>query len=371
MFFTKEYIYLLIINKFYTFFTQLLKQKTQPALYLNFDDPRLFGFELKDFQLLDLIIENKKSELLFFDEIQVVDGWELYIRQKLDEGFQVFVTGSNATMLSRELGTKLTGRQISKELFPFSYREFLQFKKMEIGVKSFQKYTDIGGFPQYVKTENTDIITELFTDILNRDIIVRHGIRDATALKRLAVYLVSNCGNLVTAGKLQQPLKLKTPATILEYFSHLEDTYLLSFMPKFSYSFKAQLINPRKIYVIDSGLQKVISNSFTEDKGHILENIVFNELRRKTKELFYFNENGMECDFVIMKNEKLQQVIQVCYEMNTENSEREMNGLNDAMDYFKTDKGVILTYNQTDAYIHNGHKIEILPVWQWLDRMME
>jgi predicted AAA+ superfamily ATPase len=349
-----------------TILMQLLKQRTQPVLYLNFDDLRIYGFVLKDFQLLDKIIEYNKSEVLFFDEIQVVEGWELYIRQKLDEGFRVFVTGSNATMLSRELGTKLTGRHITKELFPFSYREFLQFKNLEHNAKSLQKYMKTGGFPQFVKTNNTDILLELFTDILNRDIIVRYGIRDAAALKRLAVYLVSNTGNLVTAGKLQQPLSIKSSATILEYFSFLEDTYLLSFMPKFSYSLKVQAVNPRKVYVVDTGLLQVASNSFTDNKGLILENLVFNELRRQTKHLYYFNENGSECDFVVMKNEKLQQVIQVCYEMTTENSEREINGLNSAMDFFKTDNGVILTFNQHDAYMHNGKRVEIMPVWEWL-----
>jgi predicted AAA+ superfamily ATPase len=348
-----------------TMLTQILKQKKQPVLYLNFDDPRLYDFVLKDFQLLDKVIEEHKAAYLFFDEIQVVKGWELYIRQKLDEGFRLFVTGSNATMLSRELGTKLTGRHITKELFPFSYREFLQFKSLENNEKSFQKYMKTGGFPQFLKTNNTDILSELFTDILNRDIIVRYGVRDTAALKRLAVYLVSNAGNLVTAGKLQQPLSIKSSATIMEYFSFLEDTYLLSFMPKFSYSLKVQLVNPRKIYVVDTGLLQIVSNSFTEDKGHILENLVFNELRRKTKELYYFNEKGAECDFVVMKNEKLEQVIQVCYEMTPENSEREMTGLNNAMDFFKTDKGIILTLNQQDAYMHNGKRVEIVPVWQW------
>ena len=349
-----------------TVLTQLLKQKKQPSLYLNFDDPRLYGFELKTFQLLDKIIEDSKSEALFFDEIQVVEGWELYIRQKLDEDFRVYVTGSNATMLSRELGTKLTGRHISKELFPFSYREFLSFKSLENNEKSLQKYMQTGGFPQFVKTGNTDILIELFTDILNRDIIVRHGIRDAAALKRLAVYLVSNSGNLVTAGKLQQPLGIKSSATILEYFSFLEDTYLLAFMPKFSYSFKVQLVNPRKIYVVDTGLLQVASKSFTEDKGHILENIVFCELRRQGKELFYFNENGVECDFVVMKNEKIEQVIQVCYELLPENREREIRGLKEAMDFFKINKGLIVTFNQSDAFMYNGNRIEVLPAHEFL-----
>jgi len=113
-----------------------------------------------------LVIKKSKTETLFFDEIQVIDGWELYVRQKLDEGFRIVLTGSNASMLSRELGTKLTGRHISKELFPFSYREFLGFKGLQADEKSLQKYMNTGGFPEFLKTNNTDILTELFHDIL-------------------------------------------------------------------------------------------------------------------------------------------------------------------------------------------------------------
>ena len=350
-----------------TLLKQLIEKERKEVLFLNFEDPRLSNFELSDFELLDSIIENRKYEVLYFDEIQVVDRWELYIRQKLDEGFSIVITGSNASLLSRELGTKLTGRHVNKELFPFSYREFLQFKNLESNDKSFQKYTDSGGFPEFLKTKNPDVLTELFENILNRDIIVRYGIRDAKLLRNLTVYLISNAGNLVTANKLVHLLGAKSSATILEYFSFLEDTYLLSFIPRFSYSLKVQMVNPRKVYVIDSGLLQVTSNSFTDNKGHILENIVFCELRRKHKNLFYFNENNAECDFIVMENNNFKVAIQVCYELTAENRNREMNGLNSAMDFFKTKNGVILTYNQRDAYMHNGNRVKIMPVRQWLE----
>ena len=349
-----------------TLLQQMLEADKSKKLFLSFEDPRLFNFELSDFEILDTIIENSNSETLFLDEIQVIDGWELYVRQKLDEGFRVTITGSNASMLSRELGTKLTGRHISKELFPFSYCEFLEFKRLQADEKSLQKYMKTGGFPEFIKTNNTDILTELFLDILNRDIIVRHGIRDARSLKNLAVYLVSNVGNLVTANKLQQPLNIKTAATILDYFSFLEDTYLVNFMPKFSYSYKVQMVNPRKIYVIDPGIINVASASFTEDKGHLLENLIYWELRRQGKKLYYFNENKAECDFVVMKNEKIEQIIQVCYELLPENREREIRGLTEAMDFLKIKNGLIVSFNQRDAFMHNGRRIEILPAWEFL-----
>jgi predicted AAA+ superfamily ATPase len=351
-----------------TLLVQFLKQKHQRALYLNFDDPRLYDFELNDFQLLDNIIKASKKRVLFFDEIQIIEGWELYIRQKLDEGFKVIITGSNASLLSRELGTKLTGRHITKELFPFSYKEFLTFKSLTPNIRSFQKYFDTGGFPEYVKTNNPDILTTLLNDILNRDVAVRHGVRDVRSLKRLAVYLISNVGNLVTASKLRQPLAIKSTPTILDYFSFLEDTYLLNFLPKFSHSAKVQLVNPRKIYAIDPGIVHVASTSFANDYGRLLENIIYWHLRRAGYELYYFNETGHECDFVIMKTGKVQQLVQVCYELTPENLAREQCGLQSAMAFFKTGKGVIVTFNQKDAYLQNDKKIEILPAWEFLTK---
>jgi predicted AAA+ superfamily ATPase len=352
-----------------TLLQQILETDNSKKLFLSFDDPRLFNFEISDFEILDTIVENSNSETLFFFVFQVTDGWELYVRQKLDEGFRVAITGSNASMLSRELGTKLTGRHISKELFPFSYSEYLGFKNLQADEKSLQKYMNTGGFPEFIKTNNTDILTALFHDILNRDIIVRHGVRDARSLKNLAVFLVSNVGNLVTASKLQQPLNIKSAATVLDYFSFLEDAYLVNFMPKFSYSLKVQIVNPRKIYAIDPGIINVASNAFSENKGHLLENLIFWELRRQGKELYYFNENKAECDFVVMKNEKLEQVVQVCYELLPENREREIRGLTEAMDFFKTDNGLIVSFNQQDAFMYNGKRIEILPAWKFLTKV--
>ena len=349
-----------------TLLKQMLEIEKGKKWFLSFEDPRLFNFEIPDFEILDRIIDDSKSETLFFDEIQVVQGWELYVRQKLDEGFRVVVTGSNASLIGRELGTKLTGRHISKELFPFSYLEFLGFKGLAADEKSLQKYINTGGFPEFLKTNNPDILTELFHDILNRDIIVRHGIRDSRSLKNLAVYLTSNVGNLVTANKLQQPLNIKTATTVLDYFSFLEESYLVHFMPKFSYSLKAQMINPRKIYITDTGMIKVASTSFTQNKGHLLENLIYLELRRAGKELYYFNENRAECDFVVMKNEKIEQVIQVCYELLPENREREMGGLTEAMAFFNTDHGLIISFNQRDAFMFNGKRVEVIPAWEYL-----
>jgi predicted AAA+ superfamily ATPase len=338
------------------------ERKIEDYLFLNFDSAKLFQFEMSDFQLLDELISEEKARFLIFDEIQVVEGWELYIRQKLDEGFKVMISGSNASLLSKELGTKLTGRHITKELFPFSFNEFVAFHEYEYDEKALGKFLDLGGFPGYLATQNTDILNALLDDLIYRDIAVRHNIRDVRTLKHLLVYLATNISNLVSATKLKQYLGVKSTATVLEYFSYFEAAYLIQLVPKFSYSHKVQIVNPRKIYFLDNGLQQAIVPKFSEDLGRRLENMVFWELRRQGKNIFYFNENGGECDFVVFSNAQIESAIQVCYEMNLENEKREIFGLLEAMKFFELSKGYILTFNQSDVIITEGKRIELVPV---------
>lgn len=334
-------------------------------IFLNFESAKLYTFSLSDFQLLDEIVAEMNCNWLVFDEIQIVEGWELYIRQKLDEGFKVLITGSNASLLSKELGTKLTGRHITKELFPFSFNEFCSFKKLAFNEQALELYMLLGGFPGYLKEENSDIHTALLDDIIYRDIAVRHQIRDIKSLKQLVVFLASNCSKLISANKLKQYINVKSTATILEYLHYFEESYLIQLVPKFSFSQKVQLVNPRKIYFIDNGLQQAISSSFSKDFGRKLENMVFWELRRLEKTLFYFNENGKECDFVVGKQDAIEQVIQVCHLMNLENQAREIDGLTEAMNYFSLEKGLIITFNQEDVIIKNGKRIELIPAYKF------
>ncbi|SSY71020.1 ATP-binding protein [Alysiella crassa] len=349
-----------------TLLTQLIeKQQKNSFLFLNFDTPKLFNFEFSDFALLDEIIaENPYIQTLYFDEIQVVEGWEIYVRGKLDQNFQVVVTGSNASLLSRELGTKLTGRHISKELFVFSFVEFCEFLGKDKNAEAVEHYLEQGGFPQYLQLGEDEILNALINDILYRDIIVRFGIRDERSMKRLLLFLAGNVGNLITAGKLKQSLEVKSTATVQEYLSHLEQAYVIQLLPKFAYSYKVQLANPRKIYFIDNGLQRVISPSFSQDLGRKLENAVFWGLRRQFTELYYYNENHKECDFVVCQNSTPVKLIQVCWQLNAENIARERDGLLDAMNFFGLTQGWIITLNQEDKLIIDGKTIEIVPFWQ-------
>ena len=339
----------------------VVKNKLEKYLYLNFDSAKLFTFELKDFQLLDEIIEEENYHWLVFDEIQIIDGWEIYIRQKLDEGFNVIITGSNASLLSRELGTKLTGRHITKELFPFSFAEFSSYKNLEKDENAFKEYLIKGGFPGFLKSDNTDIHMALLDDIIYRDIAVRHNIRDVKSLKLLFNFLVTNATKLISANKLKHYIGIKSTSTVIEYLNYFEESYLIQLIPKFSYSYKNQLVNPKKVYFIDNGLQQSASLSFSKDLGRKLENLAFWEYRRKGKTIYYFHENNRECDFVICQNERIEEVVQICLELNHDNQEREIKGLIEAMSYFELETGTIITLNQEDVILIDGKRVNVLP----------
>jgi predicted AAA+ superfamily ATPase len=353
-----------------TLLMQMMKKMhNKEVLYLNFETPHLVDFSINDFTRLDKIINKKAVKTLLFDELQLVEGWELYVRQKLDEGFRVIITGSNASLLGRELGTKLTGRHITQELYPFSYNEFITFKGLLPSEESLRAYILTGGFPEFVKTGDDEQLTELFNDVIIRDIVARYGIKDIRSIQRLATFLISNVGNRVTATKLKQPLSIAATSTILSWFSHLELSYLVTFLPMFSHSVKAQIINPRKVYAIDTGLVNAVSNTMTDDVGRKLENLVFIHLRKEFKEMFYFDDKG-ECDFVVMKKGKVIKLVQVCYELTPDNLKRELNGLLQAMRFFNIKAATIVTFNNSDLIKTEGFEIEVIPAYQYLSKKL-
>lgn len=351
-----------------TVLRQLLYNQLDNVFFLNFDTPKLFNFEIDDFSILDEIIREQGKKILLFDEIQSVKGWELFIRQKLDDRFRVFITGSNASLLSRELGTKLTGRHITKELFPFSFSEFCRFKKLNTDANSLAEYLNSGGFPEYLKTNNQEILVHLINDIVYRDISVRYNIRDVSLAKQLLIYLASNVAKPTSATRLTQVLPIKSPVTILDYFSFFEQTYLLQLIPKFSYSVRAQMVNPKKVYFLDNGLVNALSVSFSSDFGRKLENAVFAELRKKHLEIYYFSEKGKECDFVVFENQKPIHLIQVCYQINSDNEAREKSGLLAAMGFFNLKKGTIITFDQNDKWILTDKTVNVVPFYNYFSK---
>jgi len=334
--------------------------------YLNFEDMRIFGFEVSDFPKLNEIFYSKPENIIyFFDELQNVKDWERYIRVLTDKRKKVVITGSNASMLSRELGTKLTGRHLHYELFPFSYNEFLILKNKKAALSTLEEYILKGGFPEFLKSGNELILQELFNDIITRDIIVRHGLRNDKIVKDLALYLLSNIGKEFTYNSLKKIYNLGSVNTIISLMGYFEDSYLLFTIPQFDYSYKKQLVNPKKVYAIDTGLINKNTVSFSQDKGRLLENLVFLQLKRHGDEVYYFRQKK-ECDFIVRDNNKKMSAIQVCYKLTEENKEREMAGLIEALEYLDIDNGLILTVAQEDELEYKNKKIKVLPSWQWL-----
>jgi len=333
--------------------------------YFNFEDPRAVKFEISDYgKLIDVFKEeNGKCEYYFFDEIQNINQWEKMVRSLLDFGKKCIITGSNASLLSKELGTRLTGRHLTYELFPFTYNEMLKLKKLNPSLKSFEKYFIMGGFPDFLKFEKTEMLQELFDDILNRDVIIRHKLKEVKIVKDLGVFLLSNIGKEFSYNRIAQLLNLGSTNTASSYIWYFEESYLFFTVPKFDYSYKKQLVNPKKIYSIDVGLAKANSASFSEDKGRILENLVFLRLRRDYKGIFYF-KGKKECNFIVKDKGKAKEAIQVCYELNEDNQERELKGLKEAMQKLKLKKGKIITFNQED----NLEGINVIPFWKWVSK---
>jgi len=200
-----------------------------------------------------------------------------------------------------------------------------------------------------------------------RDIAVRYSIRDVKTLQRLAFYLLSNVSKLITGNRLKTLFEIGSTSTVMEYLSHLEYSYLLQFVPKFSYSLRKQIANPRKVYAIDTGLINVNSGSFSEDNGRKFENLVYLHLRQKYREIYYFAEKS-ECDFVIVKNGRLVEAVQVCFELNRDNMNRELDGVVEALTFFDANEGFIVTLDQTDRLEKNGKIVHVVPSYQYLSK---
>jgi hypothetical protein len=365
-----------------TLLNQIRNENKEKDYFMNFDDDRLIHFSVEHFQLLyETFIELfGVQKTFYFDEIQNIPGWERFVRRLYDDGCKVFITGSNASMLSRELGTHLTGRYVQTELFPFSFAEFLTFKQFSRNdsdlystegratlIGYFNEYFNSGGFPLYLKERSDDYLKSLYESILYRDVLVRNKLVNEKEILELVNYLASNVSRLTSFNGLTKVAGVKNATTIRNYLSFLENTYLIFQTSKFDYSLKKQIQNPRKTYFIDNALIRRIGFMFSEDKGRLLENIVFLELRRRGFEIFY-HYNRLECDFLIRQGILIIEAIQVCYSFDsTETKTREVNGLLEAMNTYGLTEGIILLQDTQEHTIEeNGKTIRILPVWRWL-----
>ncbi len=349
--------------------------------YVNFEDERFLTFTVSDFtKLQELLIELFGSHKVFlFDEIQNIEGWERFINRMINTGYKFYITGSNASLLSKELGTKLTGRHIPVELFPFSWQEYLTFNKILVpdltrmttvdrgNLKNvFSDYLKMGGIPQSLQYLGLPIHKTLYDDIINRDIGARYKLSNIKPLRELTFYLLSNISSLVSYNKLKELLRLGSVNTVSSYIDYLEASWLLFVVNRYSYSVKKQQIANKKVYCIDTGLVKSVAFSFSENRGKLLENIVFLGLRRlQNEDIYYYKtEKDHEVDFYLSKKKTFIQVSQSITDPNTR--EREVQALLEAMDEVKDSIGMIITEDEKDTLELEGKTITVLPVYEWL-----
>lgn len=314
----------------------LLASDVSPSgiLRVNLEEPLFYpeyGIELLE-QIYRTYREHVRPEgkcRLFLDEVQNIPGWENWVRGRMEtEDIKIFITGSSARMLSREIGTKLTGRHVSFEIHPLSFREFLRFNDVAIQTEMeylsrkavirnmFLDYLRYGGFPDVVLKENDDdralLLKSYFDDILYRDIAARHEIRDTANLRNLAVYLLTNAARSTSINKLRKNFTISQDKTE-NYVSAILESYLIFQLRKFSFSLKSTLRAGFKPYAIDTGLRNRVAFSFSEDAGWLVENLIFCHLKRRYEEV-YFHANGGDIDFLVKEGLNITKRIQVWYD---------------------------------------------------------
>jgi predicted AAA+ superfamily ATPase len=352
--------------------------------YFNFEDERLINFTVADFQSLqETFVELfGVQKTYYFDEIQNIDGWERFVRRLYNNGNKIYITGSNATLFSDELGTRLTGRYLPLSVYPFAFSEIVKTHSAELVSsvlsttqigrvkKLFNEYYQFGGMPDYVKYQQIEYLHSLYESILYRDIITHYKISNPKPIKELVFYLASNCSKEITFNSLRKVIGVGSVTTVSDYCFYLENSYLCFFVNRYSESVKSQMQSPKKVYFIDHVLAKTVGFHFSEEKGRVLENIVFIELKRRGLEIFYYRDKK-ECDFLIRTKGKITSAIQVCQHLDSDKTkQREEEGLIEALARYSLKEGYILT-DADEAVVtiqrdKVNYKITIMPIWKWL-----
>ena len=360
---------------------QMRDKMDEKDFFFNFDDERLVNFKLEDFATLQECFFELFGEqhTYYFDEIQNVAGWETFVRRLYNEGNKVVVTGSNARMLSRELGTHLTGRYISVEVYPFSFAEYLQLRQIEPSQKDFyllsgrsmllERFRDFlekGGFPKYLQTESVRYLSSLYESIVFRDVMARNGLTNDKEIQELVFYLASNATKRVTYSSLGKTIGIRHPETIKNYLEYIQQTYIIFQLLKYAPSVKTQMLSPKKVYFIDNALVSRMGFNATDNVGVKLENVVFIELKRRGYSLFY-HADKKECDFLVREGGRITQAYQVTVKMEDEKTrKREIEGLQEAMDAYQLSEGYIITMDEQEELVVDGKAIHVVPAWEWM-----
>lgn len=351
--------------------------------YVNFDDERLISSKKEDLNtVLEVLQEIRPGcKNLLLDEIQNVEGWELFVNRLRRTGYNLTVTGSNAKLLSKELATHLTGRHFSIELYPFSFKEFLSYK--DIPLKNddffitekralinnfFEEYLQFGGFPEIFTLEaKLPYLRELFDKIITRDIILRHNIRHVADLKEIALYALSSFGSRLTYNKIKNIFEIKSVHTVKNYLNYLQETYLIFQLAPFSLKLKEQIKKPRKMYAIDTGLINALVPKGAFEYGRLIENLVFLELKRRGEEIYFDAQADYEVDFLIKEGAHVKQLIQVCHSMDDPDTrKREIKALSRASDRLTCKNLLVITRHEEKEEIIDKKRIHIIPIWKWL-----
>ncbi|MFO7991190.1 MAG: ATP-binding protein [Thermoplasmata archaeon] len=373
--------------------TRYLLDKGVPKkniIYINLEDDRLYPLEGGE---LDNILQTYKEYYsphdghriyLLVDEPQSIEGWERWVRriQETREEVKIILSGSSSKLLSSEIASTLRGRTISKEVFPFTFKEFLRYKgfktkdiehsprKSELK-NHLREYLKYGGFPEVIfsETKKSEILREYFRTIFFRDIIERYEIRKIDLIEDFGRILMDYSGKLFSYTKIRNYFKTigrkVSKNTLSEYMNYFTSVYLMFEVPLFSYKIKDRLQYPRKIYPVDTGLRNAIIGN--EPMGRLCEITVFLHLRRKKQKIHYWKDrNGKEIDFVIVEGKNPKKLIQVCYDLKEENKERELRSLKVGMEEFSLDKSTLITWDESGVEEIEEKKVEKIPLWKFL-----
>ena len=365
----------------------LYKKHKDNAVYIDFEDDRLQEFKLKDFEILKEAVLELKPDLInkkivfLFDEVQNVDGWERFSRRVVErENANVFVSGSSSKMMPYEINTTLRGRSWNIEVLPFSFREYLRTKNMDPDEKKilygkrkfvvkryFLEFLKWGGFPEVSLIdsdfEKKKLLKEYLDAMFFKDLVERYKITNIKLLEALLDKLFSSFSTKVSLTSFYKQYKNKFPFSkdlLFRYYKHILESMLIFEVKKFSESVYKRTRNPAKVYLVDTGLAEGL---ISEDLGRRLENFAFLELKRRGYEIFYF-EGKRECDFIVVKDGNFLPV-QITYELNKENTEKEIEGLIEACKFLNKKRGIIITYDEERSLEIEGMSIDILPAWKW------
>lgn len=361
----------------------ITEKKADPknTIYINFEEPAFSGNLNLDFlvQVFDAYLEfyNPKGKIyIFLDEVQMVKNWESFVASLYDRrtGIKIFVTGSSSKLLKSEISTLLSGRYVAETVYPLSFREFLDFKNVNYKpliktpklYNKLREYIEFGGFPR-IATEDDNhnkkiLLVEYFNSILERDILLRHKVRNVRDIREIINFVFSNVSKQTSSYKLEKNFNISSQ-NIRRYFEYFDEAFLLQFAPFFSYSIKKQIYNPQKIFSIDTGLASAVSFKFSEDIGGFLENIVFIEFLRKKITPYYW-VNGTEIDFVLRNGYKVSESVNVCYSISNKSAlEREIKSLEKGLAEFKNVKAKLIYW---EGQPEKHAKIEFINILDFL-----